>query len=237
VSTEVPPANQRRLSAEAADDVRVVAKGGATQIVGQITQRSISFFFTIAATNVLGVAGYGLYRKVQQVLAVVGQVGLAGFNYSAMRFISKARALGDPEAVRGAARTGFWATLAVSTAAALGTFAFAGYLAEYFSSARVDPGELERLLRIGAPYIPAFALLQLLRYCSQAYKTMVPSVVAGNIVQPVVRFALGVSFLLMGFGVTGAVTSLIASMAVAAVAAGYVCIQMMAPDVGADSAR
>jgi O-antigen/teichoic acid export membrane protein len=230
VSTEIPPAKQRRLTAEAADDVKVIAKGGATQIVGQITQRSISFFFTIAATNILGVSGFGLYRKVQQVLAVVGQLGLAGFNYSAMRFISRARARGDPSAVRGAVRTGFSATALASIVAAAGTFVFAGYIADYFSGTRADPLELERLLRLGAPYIPAFALLQLLRYCTQAYKTMVPSVVSGNIIQPVIRFALGVAFLLMGFGVTGAVTSLIVSMAVAAVTAGYLFIRMMTPE-------
>jgi O-antigen/teichoic acid export membrane protein len=229
MSAEVPPLKQQRLSAEAADDVKTVVKGGATQIVGQITQRSISFLFTIVATNILGVTEFGLYRKVQQVLAIVGQVGLAGFNYSAMRFVSRARARGDAAAVRGAVRTSFWATMAASTAAAIGTFAIAGFLADNLAGARADPHDLERLLRLGAPYVPAFALLQLLRYCSQGYKTMVPSVVAGNIIQPVVRFALGVVLLLMGFGVSGAVTSLILSTAIAAVAAGYLFIRLMTP--------
>jgi O-antigen/teichoic acid export membrane protein len=237
VSTEVPPVKQQRLSAEAADDIRVVAKGGAIQIVGQITQRSIAFFFTVVATNILGVAGYGLYRKVQQVLAVVAQIGMAGFNYSAMRFIARARARGDASAVRGAARTGLAATTLVSVVVTIAMVAFAGPLADSFSSAGADPGDLERLLRIGAPYIPAFALLQVLRYCTQAYKTMVPSVVAGNIIQPVIRFLLGVALLVAGFGVTGAVNSLTISMAVSAGVAGYLFVRMMTPAEKAASPR
>jgi O-antigen/teichoic acid export membrane protein len=237
VSTEVPPAPEHRLSAEAADDIKVMARGGATQIVGQITQRSISFFFTVAATNILGVAGYGLYRKAQQVLAVVGQVGLAGFNYSAMRFIARARARGDVGGVRGAARTGVAGTVIASAVVVIAVVVFAGPLAASFSSARADPDDLERLLRIGALYIPAFAVLQVLRYCSQAYKTMVPSVVAGNIIQPIVRFVLGVALLLMGFGVVGAVTSLVVSMAVAALAAGWLLVRVMTPEEKAATAR
>jgi O-antigen/teichoic acid export membrane protein len=237
VSTEVPPVKQQRLAAEAADDIKVVAVGGAIQIVGQITQRSISFFFTVVATNILGVAGYGLYRKAQQVLAVVAQIGMAGFNYAAMRFITRARARGDVGAVRGAARTGLAASGIASVVVGIAVIGFASPLAEYFSSERASPEQLERLLRIGAPYIPAFALLQVLRYCTQAYKTMIPSVVAGNIVQPVIRFLLGVVLLIAGFGVTGAVTSLTISMAVAAAIAAYLFLRMMTPEEKAASPR
>jgi O-antigen/teichoic acid export membrane protein len=85
-------------------------------------------------------------------------------------------------------------------------------------------------LRLGAAYIPAFALMQTLRYCTQGYKTMVPSVIVGNIVQPVVRFALGVGALLLGFALAGAVTSLVVSMALGAVAGLFYLRRMLAQD-------
>ena len=94
------------LTAAAARDVRVVAKGGAIQIVGQVTQRGLSFVFTAVAIQLMGRAGYGLYRLVAQVLGIAAQLGLAGFNYATMRFITRARARGDPGGVRGAARVG-----------------------------------------------------------------------------------------------------------------------------------
>jgi O-antigen/teichoic acid export membrane protein len=86
------------------------------------------------------------------------------------------------------------------------------------------------LLRIGAIYIPLFALLQVLRYCTQAYKTMVPSVIAGNVIQPAARFVIGVVVLLAGFEVAGLVTTLNVSVAIAAVAAGIYFARMMSQE-------
>jgi hypothetical protein len=54
--------------------------------------------------------------------------------------------------------------------------------------------QLATLLQIGALVIPLFALTQVLRCCTQAHKTMVPSVIVGNIIQPTARFVLGVGF-------------------------------------------
>lgn len=100
-----------REAASSADprDVRVVAKGGAVQVAGQFTQGIVAFAFVAIVVRLLGTAEYGLFRQVAQILAIAAQVGLAGFNYSAMRFISKARASGDPGGVRGAPGPQPWA--------------------------------------------------------------------------------------------------------------------------------
>jgi O-antigen/teichoic acid export membrane protein len=215
--TQTP--EQNRLSAEGAADVDVIVKGGATQIVGQICQRSLSFFFTIVATRILGTGSYGLYRQVTQILAVAGQIGLAGFNYASMRFISLARASGQHGGVRGAIRFGLTATTSASMFVCALLIAFAEPLAGVFLDSDAGIKDLSNLLRLGAAYIPLFALLQVLRYCTQAYKTMVPSVVVGNIIQPVIRFLMGAALLLAGFGVAGAVSSLVGSLLLAVAAA------------------
>ena len=219
--------DERPLSSDAASDIEVVAKGGATQIVGQISQRSLSFFFTFVAARVLGPASYGLYRQVSQVLAIAGQVGLAGFNYAAMRFISLARATGDPGGVKGAARTGIWASTGLSLVVSAILVVWARPVAGMFVESEAQVSNLASLLRLGAAYIPLFAVLQVVRYCTQAYKTMVPSVVVGNIIQPVVRFVLGVALLIAGFGVAGAVTTLVLSVAVAAAAGVWYLNRML----------
>jgi O-antigen/teichoic acid export membrane protein len=224
------PLQEAHLSAQAADDVKIVVRGGATQIAGQITQRSISFFFTMVATIILRPAGYGLYRQVAQILTIGGQVALAGFNYSAMRFIARARAVGDHGAVKGAVRTGLGGSLIASAAVSAVVLVAAEPIAERFVETPRAVEDLAGLLRLGVAYIPAFALMQVLRYVTQAYKTMTPSVVVGNIVQPVVRFALGVALLLAGFGVAGAVSSLAVSMALAAIAAAWFCARMLTPE-------
>ncbi|MDQ4024611.1 MAG: polysaccharide biosynthesis C-terminal domain-containing protein, partial [Actinomycetota bacterium] len=89
--------------------------------------------------------------------------------------------------------------------------------------------DLAALFRLAAPYVPLFALLQVLRYCTQAYKTMVPSVLAGNVVQPGVRFVLGVALLVAGFQAAAALVTLMVSVAIAAVVAGWYFVKMMTP--------
>lgn len=228
----------RRLSADARTDVATVAKGGAVQIVGQISQRGLSYVFGAIFTIILSPAAYGLYRSISQVLANVSQLGLAGFNYAAMRFIARARAAGDPGGVKGAARVALFGTGITSLVVMVVFLLFTEALADLFTEG--DPrseAEFIRLLRMGAPYIPLFGLLQTLRYCTQAYKTMVPSVVAGNIVQPVVRFVLGIAAVLLGFHVGGAVVSLTISIAVAALVAGWWFARLITPDERAAAPR
>ena len=215
------------LSKEAAEDVEVVAKGGAVQIAGQITQRSLSFLFTAVAQRVLETAGYGLYRVVTQVLSIGGQVGLLGFNYASMRWISKARAAGEPGGVRGAASVGITGSAIASLVVAAGIVVLAPEIAPLFCDQDCDVDRFEQLLRVGALYVPFFALMQVLRYCTQAYKTMVPSVIVGNIVQPAIRFVVGVAFLLAGFEIMGAVVTLVISMAGGALAGWFYLRRML----------
>lgn len=219
-----------RLSSEARSDVKTVAKGGAIQVIGQVSQRSVSFFFGAVFVRILDEASYGLYRFATQALSIAGQIGLAGFHYAAMRWIARARAAGQPSGVKGAARVGIAGTFAASAVTATVLLFGADWIARPFGQSSADQAEVARLLRIGAPYVPLFALLQVLRYCTQGYKTMVPSVVAGNIVRPAVRFVLGVAVLIAGFQVAGAILSLFASVAIAAAVAGWYFLRMMTPE-------
>ncbi|MDQ4124612.1 MAG: oligosaccharide flippase family protein [Actinomycetota bacterium] len=218
------------LSKEAASDVRVVAKGGAIQVFGQITQRSLSFFFTALAIQLMGPPAFGVYRVVSQVLAIAAQFGLGGFNYAAMRFITRARAVGDAGGVRGAARVAIRAALVGSAVVVAAVLVGADVLAERFPNVGEDPSNLAALFRLTAPYVPLFALLQVLRYCTQAYKTMAPSVIAGNVVQPGVRFVLGVALLVAGFQAAAALTTLMISVAVAAVVAAWYFRRLMSAE-------
>ena len=215
------------LSKEAAEDVRTVAKGGAVQVVGQFSQRGLSFVFQAIAYRILGQSPYGLFRQVSQVLTIAGQLGLAGFNYASMRWIARARAAGQPGGVRGAAKVGAWASVIGSAIVVTGLLLLAETLGSSFGDSAVDDAEFARLFRIGAAYVPFFALLQVFRYCTQAYKTMVPSVTAGNVVQPTIRFVLGTALLLAGFEVAGAIVSLVVSVGISAVVAFWFFHRMM----------
>jgi O-antigen/teichoic acid export membrane protein len=218
---------EKRLSTEAAADIKVVAKGGAIQLVGQITERLLSFFFQAVFVRLLGPAPYGVYRQVQQILTNLSQLGLAGFNYAGMRFITKARAEGNHSAVKGTMRVVLGASGVISLVVFAALLLFAPQIGGVFGESPAQDADLARYIRLGAAFVPLFALLQVLRYCTQAYKTMVPSVVAGNIVRPVTRFVLGVAILLAGFEVAGAIVTLTISAAIAAAVAAWYLRKML----------
>ena len=219
-----------RLSREGARDIATVARGGAVQIAGQISQRLLSMVFSIVFGRLLGPAPLGIYRQVAQILTVGGQLGLAGFNYAAMRFIAAARASGSLGEVKGTARVALGATLMSSGTVFALLVVGADLIAGLFEPGDVRAGQLATFIRLGAVYVPLFAVLQVLRYCTQGYKTMVPSVIAGNIVQPAARFVLGVGALLLGFEVAGAVTTLAASMAAGAAVAAVLFVRLLSSE-------
>jgi O-antigen/teichoic acid export membrane protein len=218
---------QTALSGEAGADVGTVAKGGAVQIVGQITQRSLLFLFNAIAFRILGRDLYGLYRVVSQVLSIAGQIGLAGFNYAAMHFIARARASQRHGEVKGALRVAVVSSLIASAIVVVGLVIAAGWISSIFSDPRRDDSDFIVVLRAGIPYVPLFALMQVLRYCTQAYKTMVPSVIAGNIVQPAARFILGVAVLAAGAEVLGLIVTLWVSIALGTGAAVWSLRRML----------
>ena len=215
------------LGKQAARDVATVAKGGAVQILGQLTHRGVGMAFTAVATRVLGGLGFGVFRIVHQILAIAGQLGLAGFNYASMRYIARARAHKEPGGVRGSTRIGLFGSGIASLVVVGILIAFAGPLADMFAGSRADLDEVAGFIRVGAAYVPLFAFMQVLRYCTQAYKTMVPSVLAGNVVQPVARFLLGMAAFAAGLEIAGAIATEAISMGIGALTAGILYRRML----------
>jgi len=231
VGTKLAKASvEEGLSRDEASDVRTVAKGGAIQITGQFANKGFTLLLTAIVLRMIGAAGYGLYREVFQILSIATTIAGAGFPYGALRFIARARALKDHGAVRGAARVTLGGTAIWGTAIFFAIFFGAPVLAERFGHSVENERELTFLLRIGAAYIPMYALMQVLRSCTQAYKTMVPAVMVGNIIQPVTRLVFGVAALFLGFAVAGLVTALTLSAAVSAVAGAWYFHRMLTSD-------
>ena len=219
----------QRLDRDRAADVAVVAKGGAVQVAGQVTQGAVAFVFVAIAVRALGTADYGLFRQITQILAIASQLGLAGFNYAAMRYIAKARATGHPGAVRGSA----WTAIVGAGVASLVVFAVLEAIARPLASGFADNAskteELAGLIRLGAGFVPLFALTQVLRYCTQAYKTLVPSVIVGNIVQPLARLIVASGLILAGFGVGGALVGTLIASAIALILAFVLFRRILTP--------
>jgi O-antigen/teichoic acid export membrane protein len=211
-------------------DVRVVAKGGAVQLLGQFTQKGLTFVFVAVAVRFLGNADYGLYRQVFQILMIGTTLAAGGFPAAAVRFIARARATSDPEAARGAARVALAGAAVASSLVFLVVFLYAEDIAAVFAGSDSAIDNLAFLLRLGAAYIPLYGCMQVVRFCTQAYKTMTPSVIVGNVIQPATRYGLTFLALVLGLAVAGAVAALVVSAAIALVAGLWYYRRLMSAD-------
>ncbi len=225
------------LSKGQAGDARAVAKGGAIQIGGQIANRALTFLFLAVAVRTLGTDGFGLYKQVFQVLTIGTMLASGGFPWAAVRFIAQARARGDHSGSRGAGRVTLVSTAVISAVFFALVVAFPSLVAGPFADSVSDRSEFALLLQIGAAYIPFYAVMQVLRSCTQAYKSMVPSVMVGNIIQPISRLGLGIIALLLGWALTGAMTTLVISGAMGMIAGLWYYRRMLTADERAAKPR
>ena len=216
--------------ADAESDVRLVAKGGALQAIGLFCNRVLQFLFAAVAVRILATAGYGLYREAAQILTIAATVGLAGFQFGAMRYVALALAEGEPGGIRGSVRVALLSAASASLAIGLAIFVLAEQLAGLFAAGAANIEELASLLRLGAAYVPLFAIMHVLTFSTQGYKTVAPTVIVSNIAQPGIRFVAGVVALLAGLEVAGAVGTLVFSVGVGALGGAYYYFRLLPHD-------
>lgn len=198
-----------------AADIMVLGKGGAVQLAGQFLARGLSFLFVGVAARILGPAGFGIYRQVKQVLITLGEVAPGGFNFAAVREIARGRAKGDHGAVRGAVRFSVRGALIVSLLLFVGVLVGADRIASWFGDSAQARQQMTVALQVGALFIPLYALMQVLRFATQGYKTMVPSVAVGSVIQPGAAVILSLAALLGGLGITGVILAEVMATGVA----------------------
>jgi O-antigen/teichoic acid export membrane protein len=221
---------EHEQTSEAGVELRTVARGGAVQVLGSFVRRGLHFVFVAVAVRLLGPAGFGLYRQISQILDMAGQLGPGGFEYATVRFVARARARGEPGLVRGTLWLGLAGAGAVSVVAFGLIFFGADLLASSFAASTGGARNFASLLRVGAAFVPLWALMQILRFHTQAYKTMAPSVLVGQVLQPGAHVLLASAALLAGFGVEGAVLALVAATALSLAAAGLASRRMLTAD-------
>jgi O-antigen/teichoic acid export membrane protein len=184
-------------------------------MAGRVSSRVLGFAFIALAVRILGAGKYGLYREVTQVLLIAATLAPGGFQFAAVRFIARARALKRHGAVRGSATVAVWGGATVSTLVFIGLLVFAPPIANHFAT---DPGkqtELARLLRMGALFVPLYSMTLVLLYCTQGYRTLLPTTAVNDVGLPAARFALGTVAILTGLEVAGLVGALVLSSAFA----------------------
>jgi len=227
-----PGSPSEHVSVASPADLRTAAKGGMFQFAGMGLHRLANLLFVAIAVRLLGPATFGLYREVAQIFMTAGNMATMGFDTAALRSIAIARTADDSGSVRRAIRIAAIAATIFSMAGLAALLIFADPLAGAFSEDPTQRAQTAFLIRLGAPFVPLFALMTIVRAATRGYKTVVPAVVVGNIVQPFALLAGSTLAIMLGFGVTGAVGGLVASSVVGLLAAVWFHRRLATPGEG-----
>lgn len=219
--TSIPDAASRKKAKTSAADLRAVAKGSLVQFAGKGANRMAGLLFVAIAIRLLGAAGFGLYRQVAQLLMTTSLVATLGFDSALLRTIAQARARNEQGVIREAMRTAL-TTVTIVSIVLVSLFLFAtGPIASAFVDSPSQWGEMAFLLRFGAAFIPAFALARVISIGTMGFKTVVPAVLIGDVLQPVSLLIFSTVVLVAGYGVRGAVAALLMSAVVALATAAW----------------
>ncbi|MDH4277246.1 MAG: lipopolysaccharide biosynthesis protein [Acidimicrobiia bacterium] len=172
------------------DRVRQAARGSAFNLVGAVTAAVVSFFTVGLITNTYGQSRAGVFFAATALFTLAANGARLGAESSLTFFVSRLRAADRRGEVAAVTATALRATAAVALLFAvvgfLGADSIAAALAEEEDNAR----SLAAMIRVLALVAPVFSVSQAMFGASRGFGTMRPSVVAGQLVRPIVQLAL-----------------------------------------------
>ena len=170
--------------------VRQAARGSAFNLVGAVTAAVVSFFTVGLITNTYGQSRAGVFFAATALFTLAANGARLGAESSLTFFVSRLRAEDRRGALRAVTSTALRATALVAL-----VFAVVGFLgADTIAAALADDDEnarsLAAMIRVLALAAPAFSVSQAMFGASRGFGTMRPSVIAGQLVRPIVQLAL-----------------------------------------------
>ena len=182
-------------------EVRRLAAGGGLNIVGGFVNQACLFGITILLARWLGSTDVGTYAQAFAIRQILTLVALGGMRSAMTRYVAIHRAEDDPAALRGTVRFGLLFSVGMSTLFGIALFAASHWLAY---DAFDDPG-LESALRWVAIGLPSACFTVAALSATQGFRTQRPNALAGSVLEPVLRIALTVLVLVLGYGLNGTI--------------------------------
>ncbi len=181
-----------------AAQVQKTARGTAINLVGSITATVVTFVTVGVITRTYGRDGAGVFFAVTALFTLAANSARLGAETSLTFFVSRFRASGQHAKIRALVMRALTGTALVAIAAAAVGFITAPMLAQRLISDESYVAEATLMIRILAAAVPTFALTQAMFGATRGFDTMRPSVIAGQIVRPVVQLVLVAALVLLG---------------------------------------
>ena len=195
-------------------DVERLARGAGVTLFGRVFGKGVTFIGQIVLGRVLGPAAFGAYGLCDSVITIVTVVGPVGMNNGVIRFGARHWRT-DPRQLSYVFFRSIWLAFAAGMALGLGFFLITPWLAEeVFARPELVPAF--RLVAFAFPLIPGLRVAAAATRVSQ--RTLF-SVLSEDITQPVIGLALFVVFILLGWGLLGALWASVLSFLIAFIVA------------------
>jgi O-antigen/teichoic acid export membrane protein len=176
---ELPPPDLEK-------DMVSTARGGGILMVGRTFNYFLRLGVTVLLAHLLTTEQMGLYNLAVSGATVAAAIAVFGLDTTIMRQIAIMRSRQDTNGLWGTIQVGLGASIFFSFFVATGLYALAYPIAEnIFHEPRLVP-----LLQIASFTVPLLVMSDVLAGATRGFRNMSDTVIAQNIVQPLVRVGL-----------------------------------------------
>jgi O-antigen/teichoic acid export membrane protein len=208
--------NSSHATEDGSRDLRILAKGAGTTLIGRFFGRGISALTQIFTARLLGPAAYGLYSIGWMILRVVIELSTLGLQHGVIKFGSEYWKK-DELKLKNILFQSVGYSIISSTIFGVLLFFSAPWIADNL----FKKPELEIVIRVIGTAIPFMGALRVSAAGTRVSQDTRYSVMTEDIGRPAINLSLFVGFFLAGWGLLGALWSITLSAIIAVLWAVY----------------
>jgi O-antigen/teichoic acid export membrane protein len=183
----------------ASPELATVARGGVLNLAGSAVSAVGAFALVVVVSRRLGPAAAGAFLEAVAVFQMVTVAGQLGADTGLARFVPRALAFGQVDALRR------WSRLAILPVAGIGVVAGAAFFlaADALASLVADgphADDFATSVRVFAPAMAVTAVYGVLQAGSRGFGTMLPSVLVERVARPIAQPVAVLAVLALGLG-------------------------------------
>jgi O-antigen/teichoic acid export membrane protein len=183
----------------ASPELATVARGGVLNLAGSAVSAVGAFALVVVVSRRLGPAAAGAFLEAVAVFQMVTVAGQLGADTGLARFVPRALAFGQVDALRR------WSRLAILPVAGIGVVTGAAFFlaADALASLVADgphADDFATSVRVFAPAMAVTAVYGVLQAGSRGFGTMLPSVLVERVARPIAQPVAVLAVLALGLG-------------------------------------
>jgi O-antigen/teichoic acid export membrane protein len=184
-------------------DLAALARGGAVNLIGLVSNSVLAFLLVIAVTRGLSADRAGVLFEAVAVFSILSSVVEFGADDGVVRAIPRLRAVGRHVDLPDTVAVAVAPVFAAGAAGAVVLFVLAPQLSRLLVHGRgLADDALVPYLRVLAAFLPLSAAMAVVLAATRGLGTMVPTAVIANLGRPALRLVLMVTVMAAGLGST-----------------------------------